>query len=72
MLTKKNYENWCIRIKALLGAYDVWEPVKVGGDGAEDDASFKKKDQKALTLIHQNLDNKMFEKGANTTTSKQA
>ncbi|XP_075102003.1 uncharacterized protein LOC142177412 [Nicotiana tabacum] len=70
MLAKENYGNWCIRMKALLGAYDVW--VEVGGDGVEDDAAFKKKDQKALTLIHQSLDDKMFEKVANATTSKQA
>ncbi|XP_009765287.1 uncharacterized protein [Nicotiana sylvestris] len=46
MLTNENYENWCIRMKPLLGSYDVWEPVEVGGDGAEDDAAFKKKDQR--------------------------
>ncbi|XP_070014412.1 uncharacterized protein [Nicotiana sylvestris] len=72
MLTKENYRNWCIQMKALLGVYDVWEPVEVEGYGAEDDVTFKKKDQKALTLIHQSLDDKMFEKVENPTTSKQA
>ncbi|XP_075076895.1 uncharacterized protein LOC142163501 [Nicotiana tabacum] len=56
MLTKENYGNWCIRMKALLGAYDVWEPVESGVDEAEDVAATNKKDQKALTLIYQSLD----------------
>ncbi|XP_075096197.1 uncharacterized protein LOC142174314 [Nicotiana tabacum] len=59
-------------MKALLGAYDVWEPVESGVDEAEDAAATNKKDQKALTLIHQGLDDKIFEKVANATTSKQA
>ncbi|XP_075077700.1 uncharacterized protein LOC142164204 [Nicotiana tabacum] len=56
MLTKENYGNWCIRMKPLLGTYDVWEPVESGVDEAEDAAATNKKDQKALTLIHQGLD----------------
>ncbi|XP_016442434.2 uncharacterized protein LOC107767849 [Nicotiana tabacum] len=72
MFTKEIYGNWCIRIKVLLGAYDIWEPVEVGGDGAEDNVAFIKKDHKVITLIHQSLDDKMFEKVENATTSKQA
>ncbi|XP_059285898.1 uncharacterized protein LOC132039432 [Lycium ferocissimum] len=72
MLTKENYGSWCIRIKALLGAYDVWEIVDSGVDEENDAAAIKKKDQKALTLIHQSLDEKMFEKVANAINSKQA
>ncbi|KAL2252607.1 uncharacterized protein LOC105167821 [Sesamum indicum] len=67
-LTKDNYDNWCIRMKALLGAYEAWDPVGNGVD--ENDASTKKKDPK--TFIHQSLDEKMFEKVAAATTSKQA
>ncbi|XP_059310350.1 uncharacterized protein LOC132061589 [Lycium ferocissimum] len=72
MLTKENYGSWCIRMKALLGAYDVWEIVERGVDEEDDAATTKKKYQKALTLIHQSLDEKMFEKVANATNSKQA
>ncbi|KAG8370940.1 hypothetical protein BUALT_Bualt13G0035500 [Buddleja alternifolia] len=69
-LTKETYDNWCIRMKAFLGAYDVWKPME---DGVEvGDVNVLKNDQKALTLVHQCLDDKMFEKVANATTSKQA
>ncbi|KAL0401016.1 UNVERIFIED_CONTAM: hypothetical protein Slati_4131500 [Sesamum latifolium] len=55
-------------MKALLGAYEVWDSVEKGAEGNDT----KKKDQKALTLIHQGLNEKMFEKVATATTSKDA
>ncbi|GKD53745.1 copia-type polyprotein [Tanacetum coccineum] len=81
-LTKDNYGSWCIRMKALLGLHDVWEIVKKGVEKVDDKGSLsatqrvelqkaRKKDQSALTLIYQCLDNAMFEKVANTTTSKE-
>ncbi|KAG8366095.1 hypothetical protein BUALT_Bualt17G0040300 [Buddleja alternifolia] len=57
-------------MKALLGAYDVWKPVEASVEVG--DVNVLKNDQKAVTLIHQSLDDKMFEKVANATTSKQA
>ncbi|CAA0839379.1 Unknown protein [Striga hermonthica] len=57
-------------MRALLGAYECWYSVEKGDD--ESEAAGRKKDQKALTLIHQSLDEKMFEKVAAATTSKQA
>ena len=35
MLTKNNYDNWSIKMKALLGAQDVWDIVDVDEDMEE-------------------------------------
>ncbi|GJV91633.1 copia-type polyprotein [Tanacetum coccineum] len=78
-----NYGSWCIRIKALLGSHDVWGIVKKGVEKVDDEDSLsatqrvelekaRKKDQSALTIIYQCLDDAMFEKVANATTSKEA
>ena len=36
-LTKENYDNWCIRMKALLGSQDVQEIVEKGFEHLESD-----------------------------------
>ncbi|GJV97636.1 retrovirus-related pol polyprotein from transposon TNT 1-94 [Tanacetum coccineum] len=82
-LTKDNYGSWCIRIKALLDLYDVWEIVEKGVEKVDDESSLsvaqrvelqkaRKNDQSALTLIYQCLNDAMFEKVKNATTSKEA
>ncbi|KAL4368367.1 hypothetical protein GQ457_05G028310 [Hibiscus cannabinus] len=82
-LTKGNYENWCLRMKALLGAQDAWEITHKGYESPQDETLLsqqerdaltktKKKDQQALSLIHQCLDDSMFVKVANANTAKEA
>ncbi|XP_070002253.1 uncharacterized protein [Nicotiana sylvestris] len=82
-LTKDNYEKLCLRMKAILGSQDVWEIVDRGYAKPDNEealpqneklvlAKTRKKDQQALTLIHQCLDDAMFEKVADATTSKEA
>ncbi|KAK2993308.1 hypothetical protein RJ640_006796 [Escallonia rubra] len=68
---------------AILGSQDVWEVVDKGFTEPQSEATLsttqkealqatKKKDQKALAIIHQSLDDVMLQKIANATTSKNA
>ncbi|XP_070046079.1 uncharacterized protein [Nicotiana tomentosiformis] len=82
-LTKDIYEKWCLRMKVILGSLDVWEIVDKGYAKLDNEeallqnekyvlAKTRKKDQQALTLIHQCLDDAIFEKVADATNSKEA
>ncbi|CAL1401775.1 unnamed protein product [Linum trigynum] len=82
-LTKTNYKNWYIRMKALLGSQDAWDIVEKGYEIPVEDSRVslaekevlrknRKSDQKALTLIHQCLDESMFDQIADATTAKEA
>ena len=84
-LSKDNYENWCIQMKALFGSQDLWEIVTDGyvEPTMEQEAAYtadqrtvlkdqRKKDKKALFLVYQGLDESTFEWIAEATTCKQA
>ncbi|KAA0026211.1 reverse transcriptase [Cucumis melo var. makuwa] len=70
-------------MKALLGSQDVWDIVSNGYEEPESDATLnqahrealqntRKKYQKALTIIHQAIDDNNFEKISGATTAYQA
>ena len=47
-LTKENFNNWCIRMKALLGSQDVWEIVNKGYMELENEASLNQTQRDAF------------------------
>ena len=62
-LNNNNYDNWSIKMKALLGAHDVWDIIEKGYSEPQNEASLsqpekdslkdsRKKDKKALFLIY--------------------
>ena len=68
-LTKENFENWSIQMKALFGSQDLWEIVTEGymEPTAEQEAAYtaeqkialkdqRKKEKKALFLLYQGVD----------------
>ncbi|CAA0809141.1 Unknown protein [Striga hermonthica] len=83
ILNKSNFDNWSIKMKALLGAHDVWEIVENGYEEPPDEATLsqqqkerlrdsRKRDKKALFLIYQALGDDDFEKISSASTSKEA
>ncbi|XP_020598756.1 uncharacterized protein LOC110038304 [Phalaenopsis equestris] len=73
MFKESIYDNWSIKMKALLGAHNVWEVVEKGYDEPSDESALsttqkdssrdlQKGDKKALFLIYQVLDEDGFEK----------
>ncbi|CAN1150585.1 hypothetical protein LINPERPRIM_LOCUS18126 [Linum perenne] len=82
-LSKENYDNWCIRMKALLGSQDVWDMIETGYEEPENEGALtntqkenlkrlRKKDQQALSIIHMCLDETMFVKVSMETRAKEA
>lgn len=72
-LSKDNFDNWCIRMRALLGSQDTWETVEKGYCEPSDEASLSLNQREALQKLRKNDQHEaMFEKVANATTSKQA
>ena len=82
-LNNNNYDNWSIKMTALLGAHNVWDIIEKGYSEPQNEASLsqpekdslkdsRKKDKKALFLIYQALDDDSFKKISYTTFAKQA
>jgi hypothetical protein len=83
VLTKTNYDKWSLRMNVIIGAYGFWDIVENGYEDSEDETGLtvaqlaalqkkRKEDQDALSIIHQGLDDDMFEKVANETRAKDA
>ncbi|MCI31355.1 hypothetical protein A2U01_0052567, partial [Trifolium medium] len=81
ILTGKNYDNWCKQMKVVFGFQDVWDLVHNGVKPVTESScdaqkatykELKKKDYKALFIIHQcvSLDN--FERVGDAQSSKEA
>lgn len=47
---KDNYENWCIRVKAILGANDVLDVVEKGLVLPKDEAIFNQTQRDQLQV----------------------
>jgi Domain of unknown function (DUF4219) len=82
-LSKTNYKNWCIHMKALLGSQDVCEVIELGytehttlqgltNNQVKELKESHKKDKIALYLMYQAVDESGFEKIAGAKTSKEA
>jgi len=83
-LTKATmYDNWSIKMKALLGSRDAWEvveedfkePTNTTGYTAAQTKVLKEirsKDKATLYMLFRVVDESGFEKISNATTSKEA
>ncbi|XP_019431491.1 PREDICTED: uncharacterized protein LOC109338660 [Lupinus angustifolius] len=81
VLVGNNYDRWQVQMKVLFGYQEVLEVVQNGVQTVEDDApevqqstfrEGKRKDCKALFIIHQCVDESNFEKISSARTSKKA
>ncbi|GAU51887.1 hypothetical protein TSUD_416720, partial [Trifolium subterraneum] len=82
-LTKSNYDNWSIQMKALFGALEAWEVTRDGFEEPEDTTGYmaaqnkalketRSKDKTALYVLFRAVDESGFEKITGSTTSKEA
>ena len=73
VLDCKNYDQWVVRMEAILDFHEIIGIVKEGISQKEkDDATIMKKDFKAKCLLHQCVDLVVFEKIAKASTTKDA
>ncbi|GAU41877.1 hypothetical protein TSUD_367420 [Trifolium subterraneum] len=81
ILNGKNYDTWCKQMKVVFGFQDVWDLVQSGVEPITDASSdvekatfkeLKKKDYKALFIIHQCVSPDNFERVGDALSSKEA
>jgi len=81
ILNGKNYDNWCKQMKVVFGFQDVWDLVEnglepIGARATEEQQTAhkekKKRDFKALFIIHQCVDSDNFEKVGDAESAKEA
>ncbi|XP_019442338.1 PREDICTED: uncharacterized protein LOC109347062 [Lupinus angustifolius] len=81
VLDGKNWSRWSIQMKAILGYQEVADLVEEGLPVLEEGATEaqrnahkqnKRRDCKAICLLHQAVDNAHFEKIAGSATAKEA
>jgi hypothetical protein len=81
ILDGKNFDKWCAQMKVIFGYQDVWEIIINGLENLSNNATdtqksafkeLKKKDCKALFILHQCVDAANFEKIAHATCAKDA
>ena len=81
ILNGKNYNRWCVQMRVLFDYHELWGVVESGvstlGDNATDAQRVphhdqKKKDNKALYLIHQGMNDETFEHIEGATTASEA
>ncbi|GAU22960.1 hypothetical protein TSUD_247040 [Trifolium subterraneum] len=81
ILNGKNYDTWCKQMKVVFGFQDVWDLVQGGVEPITDASSdaekatfkeLKKKDYKALFIIHQCVNPDNFKRVGDASSSKEA
>jgi len=81
ILDGKNYNQWCVHMRVLFDYHELWDVVESGVSALADNATEaqrvvhrdqKKKDKKDLYLIHQGMNDEMFEQIEGATTASEA
>ena len=81
ILDGKNYNRWCLQMRVLFDYHKLWDVVESGMSALATNATEaqrvahrdqKKKDNKALYLIHQGMNDETFEQIEGATTTSEA
>ena len=81
ILDEKNYNRWCVQMRVLFDYHELWDVIEGGVSALGDNATEaqwvahrdkKKKNKKALYLIHQGINAETFEQIEGATTANEA